>query len=41
MIRSAFAGEGEAAAGKVADALAHFGMAGFDGPFVSCRSADG
>ncbi|WAZ25601.1 TetR/AcrR family transcriptional regulator [Streptomyces cinnabarinus] len=41
MIRSAFAGEGEAAADRVADALAHFCMGGFDGAFVSLQSADG
>ncbi|MEU3711198.1 TetR/AcrR family transcriptional regulator [Streptomyces catenulae] len=41
MIRSAFLGEGEAVADRVADALAHFGMAGFDGAFVSLQSADG
>ncbi len=41
MIRSAFEGEGEAAADRVAGALAHFGMAGFDGAFVSLQSADG
>lgn len=41
MIRSAFAGEGEAAADLVADALAHFCMGGFDGAFVSFQSADG
>ncbi|TWV53885.1 TetR/AcrR family transcriptional regulator [Streptomyces misionensis] len=41
MIRSAFAGAGGAAADAVADALAPFGMAGFDGAFVSFQSADG
>ncbi|MFI7470057.1 TetR/AcrR family transcriptional regulator [Nonomuraea sp. NPDC049646] len=41
MIRSSFAGEGEEAADAVADALAHFGMAGFDGAFVSLQSGDG
>ncbi|MEZ7006264.1 TetR/AcrR family transcriptional regulator [Streptomyces sp. AD55] len=41
MIRSSFAGEGEEAADTVADALAHFGMAGFDGAFVSFQSEDG
>ncbi|MGW2158526.1 TetR/AcrR family transcriptional regulator [Nonomuraea sp. NPDC001699] len=41
MIRSSFAGEGEDAANAVADALAHFGMAGFDGAFVSLQSGDG
>ncbi|MGV9772859.1 TetR/AcrR family transcriptional regulator [Streptosporangium sp. NPDC003464] len=41
MIRSSFIGEGEAAADAVADALAHFGMAGFDGAFVSLQSEDG
>ncbi|MEU1392856.1 MULTISPECIES: hypothetical protein [unclassified Nonomuraea] len=28
-------------AAEVADALAHFGMAGFDGAFVSLQSGDG
>ncbi|YCK37884.1 hypothetical protein ACNF49_28660 [Actinomadura sp. ATCC 39365] len=41
MIRSSFAGAGEEAAEAVADALAHFGMAGFDGAFVSLQSGDG
>ncbi|MER6583801.1 hypothetical protein [Nonomuraea sp. NPDC001023] len=41
MIRSSFAGEGEETADAVADALAHFGMAGFDGAFVSLQSGDG
>jgi AcrR family transcriptional regulator len=41
MIRSAFLSEGEEAATAVAQALAHFGMAGFDGAFVSLQSADG
>ncbi|MDF5754580.1 TetR/AcrR family transcriptional regulator [Spongiactinospora sp. TRM90649] len=41
MIRSSFLSEGEDAANRVADALAHFGMAGFDGAFVSLQSADG
>ncbi|MEV3986313.1 TetR/AcrR family transcriptional regulator [Nonomuraea sp. NPDC049758] len=47
MIRSSFAGEGAGqgegaeAADAVADALAHFGMAGFDGAFVSLQSGDG
>ncbi|MFF4667092.1 TetR/AcrR family transcriptional regulator [Streptomyces sp. NPDC001282] len=41
MIRSSFIGEGEDAANTVADALAHFGMAGFDGAFVSLQSEDG
>ncbi|SEL33204.1 transcriptional regulator, TetR family [Nonomuraea pusilla] len=40
MIRSSFASEGEDAANAVADALAHFGMAGFDGAFVSLQSGD-
>lgn len=41
MIRSAFIGEGEKAADTVADALAHFAMATFDGAFVSLQSEDG
>ncbi|MER7209255.1 TetR/AcrR family transcriptional regulator [Streptosporangium sp. NPDC000239] len=41
MIRSSFLSEGEEAANTVADALAHFGMAGFDGAFVSLQSEDG
>lgn len=41
MIRSSFAGEGEDTADAVAGALAHFGMAGFDGAFVSLQSEDG
>ncbi|GLK08888.1 TetR/AcrR family transcriptional regulator [Streptosporangium carneum] len=41
MIRSSFASEGEDVANTVADALAHFGMAGFDGAFVSLQSRDG
>ncbi|GAA3167621.1 MULTISPECIES: TetR/AcrR family transcriptional regulator [Streptomyces] len=41
MIRSAFLGEGAETADRVADALAHFGMAGFDGAFVSLQSEDG
>ncbi|MFI7538607.1 TetR/AcrR family transcriptional regulator [Streptosporangium sp. NPDC049376] len=41
MIRSSFLSEGEEAADTVADALAHFGMAGFDGAFVSLQSEDG
>ncbi|WP_433412454.1 hypothetical protein ACQP1V_25685 [Microtetraspora malaysiensis] len=41
MIRSSFIGEGEDAANTVADALAHFGMAGFDGAVVSLQSEDG
>lgn len=41
MIRSSFIGAGEEAADTVADALAHFGMAGFDGAFVSLQSNDG
>lgn len=41
MIRSSFIGAGEEAADAVADALAHFGMAGFDGAFVSLQSNDG
>ncbi|MFF8772467.1 TetR/AcrR family transcriptional regulator [Kitasatospora sp. NPDC015120] len=41
MIRSSFLGEGEDVATAVADGLAHFGMAGFDGAFVSLQSGDG
>jgi len=41
MIRSSFLSEGEDAATAVAEALAHFGMAGFDGAFVSLQSEDG
>ncbi|MFF4414469.1 TetR/AcrR family transcriptional regulator [Streptosporangium sp. NPDC001559] len=41
MVRSSFLSEGEEAANAVADALAHFGMAGFDGAFVSLQSEDG
>ncbi|MGI5489774.1 hypothetical protein [Microtetraspora malaysiensis] len=41
MIRSSFMSEGEDAANTVADALAHLGMAGFDGAFVSLQSEDG
>ncbi|MFD0886074.1 TetR/AcrR family transcriptional regulator [Streptosporangium algeriense] len=41
MIRSSFLSEGEEIANAVADALAHFGMAGFDGAFVSLQSEDG
>lgn len=41
MIRSSFRSEGEDTADEVANALAHFGMAGFDGAFVSLQSKDG
>lgn len=41
MIRSSFAVEGEDVAAVVADELAHFGMAGFDGAFVSMQTDDG
>ncbi|MFF4776050.1 hypothetical protein ACFY05_24655 [Microtetraspora fusca] len=41
MIRSSFMSEGEDAASAVADALARFGMAGFDGVSVSLQSEDG
>ncbi|WP_040835918.1 TetR/AcrR family transcriptional regulator [Nocardia brevicatena] len=41
MIRSSFISEGEEVANVVADILAHFGMAGFDGAFVSLQSGDG
>jgi AcrR family transcriptional regulator len=40
MIRSSFAAEGEAIANAIADELAHFGMLGFDGAFVSLQSGD-
>ncbi|GAA4479736.1 hypothetical protein GCM10023094_25300 [Rhodococcus olei] len=41
MIHSAFAVEGDDIATVVADELAHFGMAGFDGAFVSRQTKDG
>jgi AcrR family transcriptional regulator len=41
MVHASFAGEGEEAAGRVADALADFGMAGFDGAFTALQSGDG
>lgn len=41
MIYSAFAVEGDDVAAAVADELAHFGMAGFDGAFVSLQTRDG
>jgi len=41
MIRSAFVSEGDGIATVVADELAHFGMAGFDGAFVSLQTKDG
>ncbi|MER5393047.1 hypothetical protein [Saccharopolyspora sp. NPDC002686] len=41
MIRSSFAVEGDDVATAIADELAHFGMAGFDGAFVSLQSNDG
>lgn len=41
MIHSSFLSAGEDTANRVADALAHFGMAGFDGAFVSLQSKDG
>lgn len=40
MIYSSFLPAGEEAAHAAADALAHFGMAGFDGAFVSLQSGD-
>lgn len=40
MIYSSFLSAGPGAAAAVADALAHFGMAGFDGAFVSLQSGD-
>ena len=41
MIYQSFLAEGAEYAGVVADELAHFGMAGFDGAFVSFQSEDG
>jgi hypothetical protein len=41
MIESSFQSEGQEAAAEVAEGLAHFGMAGFDGSFVSLESGDG
>lgn len=41
MIHSAFAAEGEDVASVVAGELAHLGMAGFDGAFVSLQTKDG
>lgn len=41
MIRSSFCAEGAAVAAAVAEELAHFGMVGFDGAFVSLQSGDG
>ncbi|MEN0136341.1 MAG: TetR/AcrR family transcriptional regulator [Rhodococcus sp. (in: high G+C Gram-positive bacteria)] len=41
MIHSAFAVEGAGIAAVVADEYAHFGMAGFDGAFVSLQTKDG
>jgi AcrR family transcriptional regulator len=40
MIRNAFSEMGEALASDVADDLAHFGMLGFDGAFISLQSGD-
>jgi AcrR family transcriptional regulator len=40
MIYSSFKNEGEDVAAAIADELAHFGMAGFDGAFVSIQSGD-
>jgi len=40
MIRNAFSEMGETVASEVADALAHFGMLGFDGAFISLQSGD-
>lgn len=40
MIASAFGGEGEEAAARVAEQLEHFGMVGFDGAFVSIQTGD-
>ncbi|WP_370416954.1 TetR/AcrR family transcriptional regulator [Streptomyces fradiae] len=41
MIRSSFAGAGEETADQVANALAAFGMAGYDGAFVALQSEGG
>lgn len=41
MIHSAFSVEGDDRATAIADQLAHFGMAGFDGAFVSLQTRDG
>ncbi|MET8577848.1 helix-turn-helix domain-containing protein [Streptomyces sp. NPDC005012] len=41
MVRSAFESAGEADAARVADALAAFGMAGFDGAFTALQSEGG
>jgi AcrR family transcriptional regulator len=40
MVRNAFSELGEALASDVADELAHFGMLGFDGAFISLQSGD-
>ena len=41
MIRSSFQSAGEEAADRIAQALAPFGMAGYDGAFVALQSEDG
>ncbi|MER5475892.1 TetR/AcrR family transcriptional regulator [Streptomyces sp. NPDC002734] len=41
MVRSSFAEAGDEAADQIADALAAFGMAGFDGAFVALQSEGG
>ncbi|NKS62415.1 TetR family transcriptional regulator [Rhodococcus hoagii] len=41
MIHSAFAAEGDDVAAAIANELSHFGMAGFDGAFVSSQTNDG
>ncbi|MFF3609162.1 hypothetical protein [Streptomyces sp. NPDC002463] len=41
MIRSSFEGAGEETADKIAQALAPFGMAGYDGAFVALQSEGG
>ncbi|WP_263247436.1 TetR/AcrR family transcriptional regulator [Saccharopolyspora rosea] len=41
MIHSSFSVAGEDVASAIADELAHFAMAAFDGTFVSLQSADG
>ncbi|MDR0216709.1 MAG: TetR/AcrR family transcriptional regulator [Comamonas sp.] len=41
MIRMSFSSKGEAIADELANALAFFGVAGFDGAFVGMQSGDG
>ena len=40
MLRSSFISKGPETAAMVAEELAHFAMAGFDGAFVSVQSGD-